>query len=291
MKRARQMKTIDAQPKRSAAIFVVITCLLSWAFIWIVHAGLRMTPGVFPLVLMWIPGVVSITMRLAFHEGFADAGFRTGAPRYWLWAYAGPLALGTATYLMAALLQQVHLTPYLKQQSMMGLPFRLAWWNADLGSAGLLAQRFLVTSTLGVAIGFVYGLGEEIGWRGYLLPKLIQGGARYPILISGLVWAIWHAPFVLLFYERHPVANALLYALACLTFGVFISWLRLVSGSVIIAALAHSAYNTFLQEFYDYSFVGPNKWFWAGDVGLLCGLSCGALALWLYRTRRMPVGA
>lgn len=284
------MTTIDAQPKRSAAIFVVITCLLSWSFVWAVHDGLRISPAVFALVLMWIPGTVSIALRLTFRDGFSDAGFRAGAPRYWLWAYAGPLALATTTYLLAALLQQVHLTPYLKEQSMMGQPIRLAWWNAGLGTAGLLAQRFLITGTLGIAVGFVYGLGEEMGWRGYLLPKLVQGGARFPILISGLVWGIWHAPFVLLLYERHPVVNALLYALACLAFGVFISWLRLASGSVFIAALAHSAYNTFYQELYDHSFAGPNKWFWAGDVGLLCSLSCGALALWLYRTRRLPLG-
>src|SRR5678816_711466 len=112
------MTTTHAQAKRSAAIFVVITCLLSWPFIWAVHAGLRISPAIFTLVLMWIPGTVSIALRLWFRDGFADAGFRAGAPRYWLWAYAGPLALATATYLMAALLQQVHLSPYLKEQSM-----------------------------------------------------------------------------------------------------------------------------------------------------------------------------
>jgi membrane protease YdiL (CAAX protease family) len=286
------MTIIRPHPKRSAAIYTVVTCLLSWSFLWGVQAGLRIPVWAFPAVLMWIPAVVSIVFRLAFREGFADAGLRAGAARYWAWAYLGPLALATATYVMAALIQQVHLSPHLKEQSMLGPePLRLVWWNADAGTVGLLAQRLLADATVGIAIGFTYALGEEIGWRGYLLPKLVEGGVRFPILISGIIWGVWHVPFVLLMFQHQRIVNALLYALACVTFSPFISWLRLASGSVFVAAMAHTAYNTFYQEFYDHSFAGANKWFWAGEVGLLCSVSFGALALWLYRTQRLPLKA
>jgi membrane protease YdiL (CAAX protease family) len=275
-------------PKASAAIFVVLTCVFSWSFVWAVHAGLETPPWAFALVLMWIPGVVALVMRRTFHEGFADAGFRAGAGRYWLFAYAVPFLMACATYLAAAALQLVHITPYLKQQSMFGpVPLRLVWWAPEAGTAGLLAQRFLVTGTLGVAVGFAYALGEEIGWRGYLLPKLVEGRVRFPIFICGVVWGVWHMPFVLLMYSQHRIANALLYLLVCLACGVFICWLRLASGSLFVAAMAHSAYNAFFQNFYDHSFAGTAKWFWAGDIGLLCSLSTGVVALWLYRTGRL----
>jgi len=120
-----------------------------------------------------------------------------------------------------------------------------------------------------------------------LLPKLVEGRARFPILICGVVWGVWHMVFVLLMYEHHRVANALLYGLLCLAGGVFICWLRLASGSVFVAAVAHSAYNSFFQNFYDHSFTGPTKWLWAGDVGLLCSLSSGIVAWWLSRTGRL----
>src|ERR1051325_656522 len=284
------MMVINPHPKSSAAIYTAVTCVLSWSYLWAVRAGLPIPGWAFAAVLMWIPGAISILLRLVFREGFDDAGFCATTWRYWIWALLAPLALATATYLAATLLHQVHITPYLKEQSMFGpVPFRMTWWNLEAGTAGLLAQRFFVVATLGIVIGFAYGLGEEIGWRGYLLPKLVQGGARFPILISGLIWAAWHAPFVLLTFQQHRVLNALLYSLACLTFGVFVSWLRLASGSVFVAAMAHAAYNTFFQDLYDHSFAGPNKWFWAGEVGLLCSVSFGALALWLYQTNRMKL--
>ena len=271
-----------------AIIYTVVTCTLSWSFLVAIKGGLQLPPWAFLFVMMWIPAVVSLAMRGAFREGCADAGLLAGRFRYWAWAYLCPLALATVAYATACALQQVHITPYLKQQSMYGpVPFRLTWWNADSAVAGLLFQRFFVTATLGVAIGFIYGLGEEIGWRGYLLPKLVRGGVKRPIFISGVIWGAWHIPFVLLFYEQHRYITSALYALGCVIFGVFMGWLRLASGSVFVAAMAHAAYNTFFQDLYDHSFAGPNKWFWAGDVGFWCSVAFGALAIWLYQSGRI----
>src|SRR5437867_526131 len=283
--------TEESRRAKSAAIaFTGVTCLLSWSYLWALRAGLRVPAGLVPFVLMWIPGAVAVAFRLGSAEGFSNAGFRAGAKRYWAWAYAVPFALAAATYAAAWLLQQVHLTPYLKQQSMFGpLPFRLSWFDAEATTAGLLAQRFLVVATVGIVIGYVGALGEEIGWRGYLLPKLVQAGVRFPILVVGLIWAAWHVPFVLLTFQHQRYATAALYALACVVVGVFISWLRLASGSVWVAAMAHTSYNSFYQDFYDHSFVGPNKWFWAGEVGLLCSAAFGGVALSLYRTNRIAL--
>ena len=38
---------------------------------------------------------------------------------------------------------------------------------------------------------------KELGWRGYLLPKLMPLGEKKALLISGLIWGLWHAPQVL----------------------------------------------------------------------------------------------
>ncbi len=281
--------TAERHSSKSAAIaFTGVTCLLSWSYLWALRSGLRLPAGLVPFVLMWIPGTVAVAFRLGLAEGFADAGFRAGAGRYWAWAYAAPFGLATATYATAWMLQQVELTPYLKQQSMLGpLPFRLSWFNAEATTAGLLAQRFLVVATLSIVIGYVGALGEEIGWRGYLLPKLVQAGVRFPILVVGLIWAAWHVPFVLLTFQHQRYITAALYSLACVAVGVFISWLRLASGSVWVAAMAHTSYNSFYQDFYDHSFVGPHKWFWAGEVGLLCSVAFGVVAVVLYRTNRI----
>jgi membrane protease YdiL (CAAX protease family) len=287
-------RTATAKPplpqsaRRSSIHFVFLACALSWTYLLVVNAGLAVPTWASPLILMWIPGTVSIVLRLVQREGFTDAGFRASPFSLWMWSYLGPMAIATLTYLLPIVLQQVQLSPYLQQQSMFGpFPFKLHWWDSNLGSFGLLAQRFIVTASLGITIGFVCGLGEEIGWRGYLLPRLIQGHVQYPILASGIIWAIWHMPFVLITFRHERYITALLYALLCLSFGVFVSWLRLASRSVFVAAMAHASYNSFYQDFFDHSFVGPFKWFWAGEVGLLASGWFLIVALWLYRSGRI----
>ena len=131
---------------------------------------------------------------------------------------------------------------------MMGpVPLRLAWWNAGLGAAGLLAQRFLITGTLGIAVGFVYGLGEEIGWRGYMLPRLLGRGAVPAMLLVGFLHGIWHLPLMLTTDFYHNTGNPLLVVplfLVTLTLaGVFYGFLRLWTGSVWSVAIAHAVVN------------------------------------------------
>jgi membrane protease YdiL (CAAX protease family) len=271
-----------------ALVYVLVTFAMSWSLIWGTTMGLPVQGYLFLVILMWIPGTVAIVFRIIFGEGFEDAGFHAGRLRHWLIAVGAPLALASVTYLIAWFFGQVHITPYLKQQSMYGpLPFRLVWFNAEASTLALLAHRFGIVLTLGVGLGFLTGLGEEIGWRGYLLPRLIKAKVRFPILWTGVIWATWHMPFVLLTFQHERYATAGLYWVLCVVVAVFIGWLRLNSGSVFVAGMAHGAYNTFYQDFYDHSFAGTHKWFWAGDVGLLCSLTFGVLALWLYGTGRI----
>ncbi len=92
----------------------------------------------------------------------------------------------------------------------------------------------------------IAALGEELGWRGWLLPKLMPLGILPAVIISGLIWGLWHAPLVLLGHNYPGVPGVL--ALACMTgmciaIGAVFAWFRLRSGSVWPAALGHGAFN------------------------------------------------
>jgi uncharacterized protein len=275
-------------PRWRIVAFVLITFGLSWTYLWTGITRLQMPVWVVSWSLMWIPAVVSIGFRFALREGFCDAGFRIGRVNDWLIACLVPFGLASATYLLAWLLGIVHITPYLRQQSMFGpTPLRLFWIYPDATTFLLLGQRLAMVLTLGLTQGFFSGLGEEIGWRGYLLPRLIKAKLRFPILVSGIIWGIWHVPFVLLTFQHKPYIVSVIYVLLCVVVAVFVGWVRLTSGSVLVAGMAHGAYNTFYQDLFDHSFAGEHKWFWAGEVGLFCSLAFGAFAFWLYKTNRI----
>jgi membrane protease YdiL (CAAX protease family) len=90
-------------------------------------------------------------------------------------------------------------------------------------------------------------LTEEIGWRGYLLPRLTTLGVRRALLLSGLLHGIWHLPVMLLTSLYHPVGSRLvvvpMFLVAVTALGVFYGWLRLRTDSIWPAVLAHSAHN------------------------------------------------
>src|SRR5438876_12253305 len=117
----------------------------------------------------------------------------------------------------------------------------------------------------------------------------MRAGWPLRILLSGLVWGIWHFPFIMLTgYAHGAVALSLImFTLLTALFGVFIGWLRLASGSVFVAAMAHASFNAFVQSFFGVSFVGDGAWFLIGDYGILTLVSYGALVAWLYWSGRV----
>jgi membrane protease YdiL (CAAX protease family) len=88
-------------------------------------------------------------------------------------------------------------------------------------------------------------LGEEIGWRGYLLSQLLVFGRRRALLLSGLLWSVWYIPLVLVgqAYPGHPVAGLLLVFPFITGVGVILGHLQLSSQSVWIPSLAHGTFN------------------------------------------------
>ncbi len=277
---------------RNRQIILYIAAVLLGAWLWMlgIKLGLRPPEWVGITVLMWIPGFVSILFRLLFREGFADVGWRIGKVRFWAWAYIGPLALASLSVFLALLFGKVTVAPHLSDQTMLeAVFFKLSWPVRDAPAGSLLFQRFLAVALISIGPGFFCAFGEELGWRGYLLPRLIQAGWPSPLLLSGVVWGIWHLPlFVFTGYAHGAVVlSIIMFIFLTALFGVFIGWLRVASGSVFVAAMAHTSFNAFVQSFFGESFVGDGAWFLIGDYGVLTLVSYCALVAWLYWSKRV----
>jgi len=116
----------------------------------------------------------------------------------------------------------------------------------DLPPLGLVVLAQLISMPIAAAtINAVAAFGEEIGWRGFLVPALRRFGTWPALLMSGAVWGLWHAPIILLGYNfaRTDLTGVLLMTAGCVAWGVLFGWLRLRSGSVWPAVFAHGALN------------------------------------------------
>lgn len=103
----------------------------------------------------------------------------------------------------------------------------------------------LVAILLNSFFASITAFGEELGWRGWLLPNLRALGTFPALILSGVIWGVWHAPVILLGYNyaRPDLLGLLLMVGWCVLLGIVIGWLRLRSASVWPAVLAHGAVN------------------------------------------------
>ena len=87
---------------------------------------------------------------------------------------------------------------------------------------------------------FIVGLGEELGWRGWLLPSLtVRYGVSGATLFTGVIWYIWHLPILL-----GGAADAFWFALAISGFSILYSAMWVRSGqSAVLPAVAHGSVN------------------------------------------------
>jgi membrane protease YdiL (CAAX protease family) len=180
-----------------------------------------LTPAVATLIMLtWIAPEGGFRRALLL-LGLDRAGFRG-----WPLAIGGPIALHLVSFLVL---------------SIAGLAVFAA--PQITGSVGFAVLKI----STGLFVGTFFALGEEIGWRGYMLPRLLGRGVVPAMLLVGFLHGVWHLPLMLSTDYYHNTGNLLLVVplfLVTLTLaGVFFGFLRLWTGSVWPVAIAHAAVN------------------------------------------------
>jgi len=141
-------------------------------------------------------------------------------------------------------------------------------------------------------------LGEEFGWRAYLLPKLMPLGGRKAVLLVGAIWAVWHWPAIFMGYEYGleywgaPVVGPLLFVVVCFFFSAFLAWLTLRSGSVWPAAFGHGVINASALLMVYFISGAPDLLIGPMPVGIIGSLGYALLALVILLSRGAlaPIG-
>lgn len=159
-----------------------------------------------------------------------------------------------------------------------GMPLDALVWALPLA---------LVLNTL------TWSLAEEIGWRGYLLPRLAALGTMRALILSGFLWGLWHLPllfFTTLYHAGENLAVFVpLFLAAATAAGVFIGALRLSTASVWPAALAHSAHNLSVAVFTAFVIgASPEASLIAGEAALSTIAGYGFAGLLLVRHLGRP---
>lgn len=237
---------------KGIAAFLLLTLGVTYAVeLTLIFCGLRFQSGIRPTganpafmrfvplfigLLMWVPGLAALAMtRFVSHEGFAFLNLRFGSRKPYL----------TTAWLVPVVFIAIYGLTWLCR---LGRPD----WQMNAFAPPLkvpphvfLAGIFLASLVLGPVINGFFALGEEIGWRGYLLPKLLPLGKPKAYLILGVVWGLWHAPLIAVGfnYPGYPIRGMVFMAAMTTTFGIFINEFHIRHQSTILAGWIHGAFN------------------------------------------------
>jgi uncharacterized protein len=216
-----------------ATVFVVLAFAITWS-VWVPRAlvsqGLLTARWPIALGAYWTygPAVAAvITAGLVGRDALRELGASLIRWRVRWWWYPivllGPAAFWGVVYAVASL----------------------------LGLSSQLRQPLLVEPGLAAAVplflvlALTDGLGEEPGWRGFLLPRQLEHLTRLMAsCLLGVIWAVWHLP---LFWTQGATlagSSPLLLVLELPAVSIVYTWVfEHTNGSVLIAILLHAALN------------------------------------------------
>jgi uncharacterized protein len=125
-----------------------------------------------------------------------------------------------------------------------------------------MGSLLAILTFVGVPIGTMLAFGEEFGWRGYLLPKLLPLGEVKAALIVGLIWGPWHLPVLIvgLNYPEQPITAVLaVFLLSATLLSLLHTRFYVASGySLIAVSLLHGSLNTFSDRLTDQNHLSGN---------------------------------
>jgi membrane protease YdiL (CAAX protease family) len=263
--------------------FYGLTMIFSGVFdAFVIHAGKMETGGlIYVTGSMWSPALAAFATKRMFGESIRELPWQWGSARNAWLGYLIPIAYALPVYLIvwSTGLGGVDLSilPKIAQD--------FGWSNFPPGLT--FALFVLLTATIGMVAKTSRALGEEIGWRGFLVPELSKV-VSFPMigLISGLMWAAYHFP-VLLFADYNAGTSAW-YGLTCFTIMVvadsfILAWLTLRSRSLWPAAILHGSHNLFIQSIFTplTRDTGPTKYIIDEfGIGLVITITIGAIVVW-----------
>lgn len=274
--------------KRNTYAFLILVFILTL----VVHFMLPAEGGnILTMLIMWTPGLAAIIINLVSKKTLKGLGWRFSL-RWMAIGWILPIAYGAVAYgtIWLSGLGDVPNPTFLER----------ARFTIGMDSENdllIITSAFFYITILSLIPNMIMALGEELGWRGFLVPEMNNWlGFKRTALFSGVIWAAWHLPGILS-GNYGSSATPLWYQLTCFSImvisgAVILAWIRLKSGSVWPAVIFHATHNGVIQMFFERITVdtGPTPYV-AGEFGIALAVTSGIVAWYFFRrSPDLPAG-
>ncbi len=265
--------------------FTLMILFTTVIFIWMFNGAKENVWAI--LAMMWTPGISALITSLVFKDKISDYGWKPGKISALVYAYSLPLVISLIAYGIAWLSGLAEFTSdqvlNYKWARMLGFE------NPAPFIVGVLSKM-----TLGFLLTCLPVLGEEIGWTGFLTPKLLKiYSVPITSLIVGLFWAVWHFPAI--FGGFYGQGTPLWVSLPGFTLVIVgYSFMRTVlvkkSKSLWTGVVLHSSGNIILMGmFWEMTVRNEYTAYIVSETGILTGIVClsTALVFWKYQREHL----
>ncbi|NBJ91722.1 CPBP family intramembrane glutamic endopeptidase [Parablautia muri] len=207
--------------------------------------------------VMFIPALGVLFTRLLTKEGFQIKHLMLSFNLKGNLKYYGLAWFGFAFLILFGAVLYFVIFP---KQFDPGLGYARAMLEAQTKAAGteLAGEQIKMVVSIQIFTGillapfvnFLNCFGEEWGWRGYLLPKLLKRFKVIPaLLLEGIIWGLWHTPVIIMGhnygvgYWGFPYLGIFAMCIFCTVLGIILSYLTIKTKSCIPAVIGHGTMN------------------------------------------------
>lgn len=255
---------INATDKKRIFIFLAFAFGISWVtgLILYLTGGLENSPVytiaggqvslaliLLPTFYMFGPAIANILTRWATREGKPNLNLR---PNFeggrWVHFLAAWVLPGVLTIIGMALFFLVFPRYYDTGLTSLRVQMELAG-AGNVSPMLIVAVQSLQAILIAPLLNAIPTFGEEFGWRGYLQPKLMPLGGRKAVLLTGVIWGVWHWPVILMGYNYGfdyfgaPVLGPLAMVWFTIVTSALFGWVTIKTDNVWPAVIGHGALN------------------------------------------------
>lgn len=232
-------------------LYLILTFAVAWALQAVtIYAQNAQLSTLLLSVSMFAPLLAVVLISRGISGAKTGIGWRPnlrGHLRYYLFAWFGPSLFsvaGAALYFAVFPGQFDPALGFFTAQIPSGT-------QLPMSGQALLAMQILLAFTAAPFFNMIFALGEEAGWRGFMTPWFCDKyGKTRGLLLSGLIWAVWHWPLILfsgyeygIGYAGAPFTGIAAMCLFTFAFGTALSWVYDRTESIWAPALMHGAAN------------------------------------------------
>ncbi|MFA5012743.1 MAG: CPBP family intramembrane glutamic endopeptidase [Ignavibacteria bacterium] len=256
--------------KQVIIFFVILSLMTTGVFLWMFSGAKENIAAI--LLMMYTPAISAIITSLIHKDKIGGYGWKPGKIKYLGYAYLFPLAVSLIAYGIAWF---SGLAEFTADQV---VNYK---WSKMLGFE--LPAPFIVGALSKMTLGFLFTcisvLGEEIGWSGFLTPKLLK---IFPVpvtsLIVGLFWSVWHFPAIIggFYGQGTPLWVALPgFTLVLVGYSFMRTMLVKKSKSLWTGVVLHSSGNIILLGmFWEMTVQKDFAAYFVSETGILTGIVC-----------------